>query len=555
MTRSTPIEHRWPRPLRSELADLFWLQRRLLAASLRRGDSRSRARVLTVLILLISFLPSAAMLSIGLLITLRGTEPQLSARVVSVGFGFLFLIWAAAPLTAQPLLEGLNLPRLLTQPISLRGLALGSLVGSAFGLLGLISLPFMASAVAGAARGPVSGLAAIAASGLLLALMVVVKSVSTLLFDLLAEDRRLRGLVSALTVGLPLLVYLEQAGLTRPGVEGMPFFAAEALTTRLATWLPGGWYARALRAGIEADPGSWTRSLLPFGVALPAGLIVHQWLLWRLHQGELPQSRARANRSPVDDRSSLVSGRLDGARWRVLRGLLRKDILSTRRSPLSLRLAFLPPLFAVLGFFVSRSGEMPTTPAILGLGVGGFCAFTVASIGTNSFGLIDHLGVASLLLSPAPRRSILLSHGIVLLALALALAVFGGAGTALGTGDPKALVAALAAALGVGLVLTGIAHVASVLFPVYMDLERGQNQANQRSFAASFLMLLGGPVALAAPIGLPLATVFLAPAWLPGALAAAALYCLVAYGLLLELATRLLPAREERILRIIVEDR
>ena len=106
-----------------------------------------------------------------------------------------------------------------------------------------------------------------------------------------------------------------------------------------------------------------------------------------------------------------------------------------------------------------------------------------------------------------------------------------------------------------GLVLTGIAHVASVLFPVYMDLERGQNQANQRSFAASFLMLLGGPVALAAPIGLPLATVFLAPAWLPGALAAAALYCLVAYGLLLELATRLLPAREERILRIIVEDR
>ena len=555
MIATEPIERGWPRPLRAELADLIWLQRRLLAASLRRGDSRSRARVLTVLFLLAAFLPSAATLSIGLLITLRRAEPELATRVVSVGFSFLFLFWAAAPLTAQPLLEGLNLPRLLTHPVSLRGLALGNLMGSAFGLLGLISLPLLAAAVAGATRGPISGLAAILASGLFFALLTVAKSVSTLLFDLLAEDRRLRGLVSSLTIALPLSMYLEQAGLSRPGSEGMPFFAPEALTTRLSAWMPGGWYARALRAGIEADVSGWTLVVLLFGGAILVGAALHQRLLRRLHLGEILRGRHRAAKARGSLAPDASAGRLDAPRWRVIRGLLHKDILATRRSPLSLRLAFLPPLFAVLGFFMARGGELPVAPAILGLGIGGFCAFTVASIGTNSFGLIDHIGVASLFSSPAPRRSILLSQGLVLLALELALAAFGGAGAAVGSASWAALPAALASALGVGLVLTGIAHVASVLFPIYMDLERGQNQANQRSFAASFLMMLGGPLVLALPIGLPIAAAFLAPARLPGLLVAAGLYCLIVYALLLELAARLLPAREDRILRIIVEDR
>lgn len=554
---SQPSPDRKGSRLAGELRDILWLQRKLLVNALLRGETQGRTRLLTALLLLVAFLPTVAFVSIGLLLALRGMDPSDSERIVAVAFTFLLFIWAAAPLTAQPIFEGIHLSRLLCLPVSFAGLSLGGILASAFGLLSLLSLPLLAASVAGSARGPISGLAGLLSAALLFVLLNMVKAVSTTVFELLAEDRRLRGAFAFVATLLPLAFYLEQIGMPREFEEGgMPFFAPDALSTRLAQWLPGGWYAAAVRS---ASLGDWRGWLLAIALLLAfclTAFVLQLGLMRRLHLGELVKSKGRSRRRErlAGDVRRLPF--LSQADSRVLGGLLRKDLLNLRRSPITLRLSFLPLLFTPMAFYMGRMAlEASPGPLPLMIGIGALSALMTSAIGMNAFGLFDHKGVASLLLAPASRRLILLSHGLTGMGLCLGLTAVVGLGAALGMSDFRLLPLALGTAGLVQLCLGGLSHVTSVRFPIYIDLERGQTEANQRSFAATFLLFLGGPLLLLPLIG-PLAfTALLAPNQLPVALTAVTIYALMAYVLQLRLAERMMPAREADIIAAIVESR
>jgi hypothetical protein len=545
------------RGLRSELRDILWLQRRLLFNALRRGETQGRTRLLTAVLLLVAFLPTVAFASIGLLLTLRGMAPAESERIVAVGFTFLFFIWAAAPLTAQPIFEGIHLSRLLTLPISFAGLALGGIVASAFGLLSILSLPLLAASVAGAARGPASGIAILFSAGLLFVALNMVKAISTSTFELLAEDRRLRGAFTFIATLLPLAIYLEQIGMPREFEEGsMPFFAPDAWSTRLAHWLPGGWYAAAVRSASVADWSAWILAILLLAAFTLAAFGLQIGLMRRLHLGEMVKGKTRSRKRErvASDTRKLPFVSIQESR--VLSGLLRKDFLNLRRSPITLRLSFLPLLFTPMAFYMGRMAlEESPGPLPLMIGIGALSALMTSAIGMNAFGLFDHKGVASLLLSPASRRLILLSQGLTGMGLCLGLATVVGLGAALGMSDFGLLPITLGTAVLVQLCLGGLGHITSVRFPIYIDLERGQTEANQRSFAATFVLFLGGPLLLLPLIGPVALTAFLAPNRLALALTSAFIYALMAYALQLRFAERMMPAREADIIAQIAENR
>ncbi len=543
------------RGLRSELADLTWLQGRLLSGALRRGDGRARSRILTGLLIFIAVLPSVGGMSLGLLLLLRSGPPELADRVLAVGGAFLILLWMAAPLTARPFLEGISLPKLLPYPLSFAGLAIASILGNAVGLLGLATLPLLIAAVLGLSRGPLSLLAAILPAAIFFGLLLALESVATTLYDLLAEDRRLRGALTFLLFLLPLLAYLEQVGLPSVAADEAPaFFSPRALTTRLSSWLPGAWLARALRSAGQGEPLHWALASLGLLAALLLALLLALRLMRRLFLGELLRGRRMLHRK--ESRGLREARRIP---WlstrgsRQLAGLLRKDWLCFRRSPMSLRLSFLPILFGGMAYFLARAGELGSRPSVLGLALGGFAAFLVASIASNSFGLIDHVGIGSLLLSPAPRSLILASQGLLTSALVLGMAGITGLGGAIGSGSWQVLPAALAAALALGMILIGTAHISSVHFPLFVDQERGQSQFNSQALGASLLMMLAGPLLCAPPLAAVLLTGWLWPSALALAILGAFAYALTAYVLQQRLALRAMRRREPEILASIVD--
>jgi hypothetical protein len=238
----------------------------------------------------------------------------------------------------------------------------------------------------------------------------------------------------------------------------------------------------------------------------------------------------------------------------ALLALLRKDWLNFARSPMTARLFFLPILLAVMAYFLS----LPDVPIwALGLGIGGFAVFMVTMQMHNQICTYDHLGVGALALSPAPRPLVLLSYALINLGIAALLAIAGGVASLLRHHDPVVVVIAVFVALLAQTILNGLSHLTSLLFPYYMDLERGQAAMNEAksSFFTVFTAFLGMPL-LAGPIFLLLALpMTMAPAYVVPAAILALLYAVAGYLLLLYIAGRLFPSREERLVETMLARR
>lgn len=541
----------------STVGHLFWLQRRILLNGLLRGDARSRGRLLFTGLVLLGALPYVSIATVGLYIALRSVDPGTAERILAVGLGALLLFWAMAPLTGQPLMESVGYLRLLHHPLSLLSLALGGQLSGAFSLLGLISAPILLAAALGTARGPLQTLAALVTMVLIGWLFLTLKAVSTLLADLASEDRRLRTVASVLLMAGFLLVYFDQLGLQGMADNSAPgFFRPDALSTRLANWLPAGWAARALMGLSRGDAVAWmslTALLAALAVALvPLQLLLLRRLLW----GDLLRGGPVASRtlSRLGERPTLPI--LGTQRSRVLWGLLRKDWLTLQRSPMTLRLSFLPILFGFMAWQTSRSADLQQAPpALIALAIGGMAGFVSGSMGNNRFGMYDHLGTGTLLASPAPRVLILLAHGVAQLLTTGILALACAAGNYLAVRSLQGPALIMAAAAAAGLVITGLGQLCSVRFPTFVDLERGRAETNQASFAGVLVLLLGSPLLLAPSIGAMVAVTLLQPAWLPMAVVGALLYGTVLYFLLLALSARMLPNQEPNLLKVLVDGR
>ncbi len=546
-------------PVGATLRHFLWLQGRLLRNGLMRGDARSRGRLLLTGMLLLSVIPTVTIGTIGLYFALRTMGADTAQRVLSVAMGALLLMWALAPLTGQPLTESVGYLRLLHHPVRPLSFLFGGQVSALLSLLGLISLPILTSSAVALADGPVSLLAAMLSLAAFVWLCVSVKCLATLLTDLLSEDRRLRNLTSFLLMLAFMALYLDQVGIGHmDSLEGGPgFFRQGAWSTVLAGWLPSGWTARALLASADGRYGAWllgTSAVAGLALALiPLQALLLRRLLW----GDLPHATAEGH--AASDGLRRDGGRLPGlgmADSRRLKALLRKDWLVQKRSPMTLRLSILPLLFGFMAWQAGRADDLDGLPAVLlPVAIGAMAGFVSGSLGNNRLGMVDHIGTGTLLASPAPRRLILLAHGLSQLLLTGILAGACGVGLLLGRGVWADLGPLLIAAAATGGVVTGLGLISSVRFPTYVDLERGRAETNQASFAGVLLLLLGVPLLMSPLVGGFAVAAIFRPALLPWLLPVALVYGLGFFLLGLNVANRLLPGQESRLLEVLVDGR
>lgn len=536
-----------------ELRTLLWLQRRLIVNAIRTGHGRDLGRIASVVLLLVLSLPYVVFLGIGLAIALRTLPPAQASALVAGAFTFLMFMWIMSPMANQQLVEAPNLSRLLPHPISLRGVILGGLVTSAASFIMLATVPFLGAVVAGAGRGPGSSIQIMTAGGLLFALFVVLKSVMMDVLDLVAEDRRLR---QAVIVGLGLAfmgLVLSQMGLGDFGRPEVTPFLSRLQSSPWLFWLPPGWFAGAVHAAMIGDGAGWALrcGLLAAAVAMGAGL--HIRLQSRLYFGDLLRSGPVTEKSGAPMHEARHLPGLSVPDSRALRALLRKDWLNLRRSPMTSRLAFMPVMFGLMAYFGTRNLH-PPAPAI-GLMVGSMSAFITTAFAVNGLALLDHRGLGTLLLTPAPRRLVLLSQGLIFIGVAALMAGVTGTAASIAAGSPTALAVALLTAIIFALAFAGMGHLGSVYFPYYVDIERGRSDPSGTAFAGVLLLLVGVPL-IGAPIGIALgASWILAPALLPVAAIGALVYAAAIYALLLWWAGRALAAREDRLYAEVVEGR
>ncbi|MCX7851734.1 MAG: hypothetical protein N2383_03015 [Caldilineales bacterium] len=545
-----------------ELRTLLWLQGRLLRNSLRRGTAQDTGRLVGVLFLGVLMVPGLLVMAVVMAVGLRLTDIVLGGHILALAFTFILLIWLTMPASQQQMTEPLDLTRLFHLPIAFRHLVLASLVLNSIGLTALSTGFFLLAAIVGFLRAgwqaaPMA-LSALAFFGVVVVLKAVVDDV----LALAAADRRLRLLIIVVSLAPVLLIVYGQLsfqiGLLGGGPPPDPaVYLAQFDLLRWVSWAPSGWLAQAfvaLRRGGWWPWLGWTMALL---AVLVAGLGLHLRLMRRLFFGNLWRVAMRRRSAPRRSRLLAWASALGRRRpwlgdWLVL---LWKDWLNFARSPITARLFFLPVILCLAGYFFGRVSLLPGWS--IGLGLAGFTAFFVTLMAHDQIGTYDHVGVGALLLSPAPRVLILLSYGLLNLAVAVALALAAGLTAWLARGEPVVLGYALALIVPLQLVCNGLTHLTSLVFPYYMDLERGQAPLNEAkaSFFTVFSAMVGMPL-LTWPIVLPVGLGrLLAPAWTPLFLGFALVYGVAAYALLLKVAARLFPSREEKLVETMLARR
>lgn len=551
-----------------EVGHLLWLQTRLMRSSLRSGGRQDILRIVGYGLLLLLLVPGVLILNALLVWIYRSLDPLAAAEIIAVIFSFIILFWLLAPVSNTQLVEPFSLPKLFQQPISLGGLIVGGLVVIVFSVGFLSSVPFALAAAIGMSRSALSVLPVLLSVILFLASIVLIKALIDDVFDLIAEDRRLRMLAILLAL-MPIVViyggqlYLQSSFMTGAAPEGVEIDSVAGLSRSIVglnpsgylTWQPGGWTGRALGAAAVGRFGEWaiwTGVLIAFvGVAYGA----HYVLLRRLYFGELVRVQGQ-RRADVDrlyltgPRLPLVSAYRSGVFW----ALLRADWQGFVRNPYTVRMAITPVILVLMALFLSNTAPAP------GWAMGAFAGamsvlILTLSYGHNILAIMDNPGLGTMLLAPVKARHLLLSHNLVLTVVVLLLSGVVGIFLAIVNGDWRALPVAEAMALGCQLPMLAACNLTAVYLPYRIDLEKGRAAANEAR--ASTLAVLAVMAASAILILPALGMVFIPLlAWqaavIPG-LIAAFVYVSLVYAGGFTLASRRIERRGDAVLAALAD--
>jgi hypothetical protein len=563
----------------AEIKNLFWLQGRLTLSMFRSRRLHTWARlgrVLLMLLMLVTLLPLFMGLGAGLGYALARLSPEAGFELLLIVNTAMLFFWLLLPATYNSqLIERFEVSRLFVHPINFRSLVVGGTLVSLLSFAGVWTVPVLAGEVVGLAWQtpwtiPLVLLGALPA----FAILVLTGRLMDDVMDLVASDRRLRGLLIFLMT-LPFILilfgnyyvqYLTQEpgrveALLRtlvpnlPPLETLSFGQAVDLLlvslrpSRYLLWLPPGWATAGMAL---AATGRWLEGLgfLALSLAFTAGMLwAHGTLTRRLMQGaavRIGTERVRSRRWEVD---------LPGPP--VFWALFRKDWSYLRRSPTTLRALLTTPIVTV-AFGVALwqlSGILPEgnplREAVPFLAAA--LVLVSANLGTsnliaNYFGAVDREGFISLVLTPVDRRYVLLSANALAFVFALGQSLVLLVLVAALTGNwlvlPWGLLFALCLHLGTAPLYT----LASILTPYRAPMQAwGGSNGNMGSF-------------LAWTVGTPLPLVlFLLPhiLWPPGQIITLPLA--LAYGLGLSALTlrplaRLVDRRTHQIAEAIVEE-
>lgn len=432
----------------SEIRTLLWLQWRLNVAMFRSRRLHLWARLgrmLLALLTLVFSLPFFALTAAALAFAMTRLSPQGAYELAIVANSGVLLVWLLLPASyTGDLIERLDLPRLFVHPVSLGGLVVGSTLTSLFSYIGVWAALLLLGQIVGLAwHGPLSLPFIVAGAVSAFAILALGGRLMEDLYDLVAGDRRLRGLLlfllslpfAAIFLGNYYIQYIAQdpgrvGRLIEPLVgdlEGLGFLRTVDLLlvslrpSRLLVWLPTGWATAGMALPVA---GEWARGLgfLALAGGTAAGM------LW-VHA-------AAIRHMVLGGGVRLRSQRVRGQRWTMalpgpvqFRALFTKDWLYIRRSPVTVRALLVTPVVAVsFGFalwqlqvFVTQ--DNPLRQALPFVAAGLFVAsvnLALSNLSGNYFGAIDREGFAMLMLSPIDRRHVFLAASLATLLLALA---------------------------------------------------------------------------------------------------------------------------------------
>lgn len=560
----------------SELRTLFWLQGKLTLAMFRSRRGRDVAWILRLLLTLVQALftfPVALALGAGLAVGLALLSPRAAYEMAMLVNTFLFLIWLLMPNSySSQVLERFEMSRLFAYPISFRGIVVGSTLVSLLSLTGLWTLPLLLGQVVGLAWHAPLTLPLVALGALpAFAVLVLAGRIMDDLFDLVADDRRLRTL-ALFVLTLPFLaLWIGQyyVQFTTAGFEELPAFlqgspiitqleAAQSFSevveivrpSRWLLWLPPGWVTAGMA---RVTTGDWLAGLgfLALSLAAVGGMLqLHAGITRRLMAGaalSLGAERVRSRR---------WFSRLPGppSFW----ALFEKDWRYLWRSPIPKRMLFAGVmvsagmLYSMLQIDMAEvDGAMrQTLPLIIGsflLIFNGMAANL--ALAANYFGAVDREGFATLAQSAVDRRYVLLSANLTVLVLslviqALPLLILGALWR-----NPLATLLLLYLAFCLQVSGLPVYNAASILGPYRMEMKfSSQNRGGNMWGMLAWVVATPPVMAL---VWIPYLI------WEPAlflALPLCLVYCLGLYALTLGPLARWLQRREHRILEAITSD-
>lgn len=563
----------------ADVKTLLWLQGRLVRSMFRSRRLHVWAqlgRVLLMLLLLAMTLPLFFGMGLALGWGVTRLSPDGALELLLIVNSAMLFFWLLLPASYNSeIMERFELSRLFVHPVRFPSLVTGSIVVSLLSYTGLWSLLILLGEIAGLAWHKPLALPLILVGAVpTFAILVLGGRLMDDLLDLVADDRRLRGLLLFLT-SMPLMLiifgnYYIQVLVTNPdtllrvlepwvgdmpSVEGLAVSQAIDLIlthlrpSRLLLWLPPGWGTAAMAAPVT---GQWATGLgfLVLSLAFSGLLLwIHAAVTRRMMQGAALR---------------IGTERVRSRRWRrqmpgpaAFWALWSKDWYYLRRSPITPRALLSTPIIAVafgFGLWQMSSILPPESPfrAAIPL-LAGALVLVSANLGTSTLaadylGTIDREGLASLLLTPVDRRLVLLSSTAVTLLLGMAQSLVLLVAVAIFTGSWIVLPWGLYFALCLHFGTMPLYHLSSILAPYRAPLQAwGGKGGNMGVFIA---WTVGTP---------PIVALFVLPAllWPPAqivTLPLAAVYAFGLYALTLKPIATLMDRRTHQILEAITEE-
>lgn len=456
---------------------------------------------------------SAAAFLAGVWLRRSATHGDLAAPLVHAASHFVFLSLVASPVLGLRGNEFLDVTKLFTLPVNHRTVFAASILGLlASHTVAVVALPYVAF-VAGVSGGAAAAMAAAAAAACVVVAGVAAGQALYFLFLGVFSSRKWRDLSRVLAA-------LSVAGF----YIAMQSLRADAVTRGFAPavrsfdgWkdmlvpLPSWWGAHAIAA---EGALRWLPALL-----LPALVVWLVRISARLQEraffSEIEERRPARPDAPAAARRGIAAGLASRLRG-VLGGLVEKDVRLLLREP-SVRIQVLQQFaFSVvpmaLALLQSRGGR---SPAALFAWVAYVPVLASFGLSMNLIGT-EGPGIQHVLLTPAPRRSIVLAKllslwGVVgsslaaFAALAVTAIAIAAAGEAAGPAALRGLLAGLEAFAAFG-VFAAIGAVTGTLFPLPVTVRdrRALRQATTGRTGCLRTLLyfasLGGGAAACGPV-------------------------------------------------------
>lgn len=561
-----------PTNIRAEIKTLLWLQGRLIRSSFRSGQKQDVLRILGYVLLALMMIPAVILFNAFLVWAYRSLDVAPAAEIVTIVLSFIIFSWLLTPASNTQMVEPFSIPKLFSFPISLNGLVLGSLMVNAFSVGFLVTLPFILAVVVGLVRSITGLLPTLIAVGLFLAALLVLKSLIDDVFDLIAEDRRLRAIAIFVAL-LPVVAivgaqFYFQTRFMIPTAEtaetfedfqslfggDVGAFIMNIRPSRFLLWQPGAWVGRAAGAAAQGRYDQWAAWTVALAAIVALGFFAHRYLLSKLYFGELVRVQSGGRTRDVKLRAAgprlpFVSADSSRALW----AFLDADWRGFKRNPYTIRMAIGPVILVLMAIFFSTT--MPGPPAAVAALLGLTAVLTVTlSYGHNVFGILDNPGLGTALLAPVRLRWLLVSHNVLLTALVAAMALMASLLVGIIKRDVWSPLAGVGAALFVQMIVLSVCNFTAVLLPYKVDLEKGRAASNEsRTSVIAVFAVMGGVGVLILPViaaavssGLILGSV------IPGGVAAL-MYAAVVYGASLTVAGRMLESRGDRVLAEIAQ--